>query len=156
MKAAATFKQLSVIHIAICLGTCIIVGILYTLKVQANEVVSSENGLNVLELLVPLLGVSTFAGAYFIGKRKIKAVPKNASLAEKLESYRTFNILIWAALEGSTFFAAIAFYLTGRNNLLLYALMLGVLLIYFRPLKTRAKEELNLSVAEADELDEHI
>ena len=48
MKPAAVFKQLSIIHIAICLGTCIIVGILYTLKMQANEVVSSENRMNIL------------------------------------------------------------------------------------------------------------
>jgi hypothetical protein len=153
MKPAAVFKQLSIIHIAICLGTCIIVGTLYTLKMQANEVISSEDGMNILELFVPVLGVITFAAAYYIGRRKIKAVPKESNLVDKLEAYKSFNIFIWAALEGSTFFAAIAFYLTGRTNLLLYALMLGVLLIYFRPLKTRAKEELNLSAEEGDELD---
>ncbi len=153
MKPAAVFKQLSIIHIAICLGTCIVVGILYTLKTQANEVVSSEDGMNILELLVPVLGVVTFAAAYYIGRGKIKAVTKESTLVDKLEAYKSFNILIWAALEGSTFFAAIAFYVTGRTNLLLYALMIGVLLIYFRPLKTRAREELNLSADEADELD---
>jgi len=37
---------------------------------------------------------------------------------------------------------------------LLYGLMTGVMLLYFRPLKSRAKEELNLNEKESDLLDQ--
>jgi len=153
-NAAQIFKSTVVIHLAICGLTAAVVGTLYTLKSQAGEIASSEIGLNAFELLVPVISLLSGFGAYFIGKQKFKKIKDSDKLASKLDLYRSNNILLWAALEGSTFFAAVTFYVSGRTNLLLYALMLAVLLVYFRPLKSRAAEDLNLSPDEVDKLDE--
>jgi len=150
---SSIFKQISIIHIALCIGTTLVVGIIYTSKAQNGEVISSTEGMNILELVVPVMALLSFAVAYYLGKHRYKKLDINLSLSDKLNVYRANNVILWAALEGSAFFAAIAFYLTGRNNLLLYAVMLAVLLIYFRPLKTRATEDLKLSQDESDELD---
>jgi hypothetical protein len=155
-KSSEIFKQITLVHLAICIGTAVIIGILYTIKVQNNEVVSSSDGLNILELVVPFTAAIAFAIAYYFGKARYKKLKASDSLEHKLEVYRLNNIVLWASLEGSAFFGAIGFYLTGRTNILLYALMLGVLLIYFRPLKKRAVEVLKLSPEESDTLHDTI
>ena len=155
MVGKRTFKQLSLIHIIICISTAILVGILYTLKNQDTLNQNSEDFL-ILEMIVPLLAVVTFAAAYFFGKMQYKKLDKSADLDTKFNAFRISNIVLWASLEGSAILGAVGFYLSGRMNLLLYSLMLGVLLIYFRPLKSRAVEFLQLSSEEADQLDDTI
>jgi hypothetical protein len=147
------FKQASIIHIALCLGTTIVVGILYTLRVRSGDGIATEPSLNIFELLVPILAILSFGVAYYLGKSRYKKMDPKLSITAKMEVWRANNIMIWAALEGSAFFAGISFYLTGHTNLILYALMIGVLLIYFRPLKSRAAEELKLTPEQADQLD---
>ncbi|PCJ67182.1 MAG: hypothetical protein COA58_02360 [Bacteroidetes bacterium] len=145
-------KNLSLIHILLTLGSVLIVGVIYTLKVRANEVISSEKGMDIFEFLVPILAFASLAGAHYYGKSRIKKMDKG-TLVDKLNVYRVNKIILWAALEGSIYLAIMAFYLTGRNNLMLYAFMLVILLVYFRPLKTRVIEDLNLSGEESDQLD---
>ncbi|MGB1037922.1 MAG: hypothetical protein ACPGYY_04685, partial [Bacteroidia bacterium] len=144
-KPGDIFKQITLIHLAICIATALIIGIIYTIKSKSGEVVSSEIGWDILEIIVPVTAVLTFAVAYYFGKSRYKKVQASDSLESKLDVYRLNNIVLWAALEGSAFFGGIAFYLSGRTNILLYSLMMGVLLIYFRPLKSRAIEDLKLS-----------
>ena len=146
----SVFKQTSSLHLNISIFTTIIVGICYTLRMQANGGVEPRTVLNIFELLVPVLSIASFAAAYYVGKNRYKKLSTNANLIDKMNIYRDNNILIWSSLTGSAFFAGISFYITGQNNLLLYGLMTGVMLLFFRPLKSRAKEELNLNEKESD------
>lgn len=148
------FKQTSSLHLTISVFTTLIVGICYTLRMQANGGVEPRTALNIFELLVPVLAIASFAATYYIGKNRYKKLSSSANLIDKMNIYRDNNILIWSTLTGSAFFAGISFYITGQNNLLLYGLMTGVMLLYFRPLKSRAKEELNLNEKESDQLDQ--
>ena len=150
----SVFKQTSSLHLNISIFTTIIVGICYTLRMQANGGVEPRTVLNIFELLVPVLSIASFAAAYYVGKNRYKKLSTNANLIDKINIYRDNNILIWSSLTGSAFFAGISFYITGQNNLLLYVLMTGVMLLFFRPLKSRAKEELNLNEKESDLLDQ--
>ena len=149
----SSLKSLNIIHLGITIGTILVVGIFYTIKNQSGEIIQSTQGMNVFEYLVPIFGIASFAIAYYLGKRKLKKLDSDSDLMSKLTAYRSHSLFIWAALEGSAFFAAIAFYLTGRTNLILYGAMLVVLLIYFRPQKTRISEDLNLNGEELDKLD---
>lgn len=139
---------------AINIGTAVVVGVLYTLRNQ--NPIDTESNLLILELIVPILAVASFAAAYFYGKSQYKKIENFQSLDDKLEVFKRSNIVLWAALEGSAFFGAIGFYLSGRMNLILYAVMLGVLLIYFRPLKSRAVEFLDLNPEEANQIQDTI
>ena len=100
------------------------------------------------------MSIASFAAAYYVGKNRYKKLSTNANLIDKMNIYRDNNILIWSSLTGSAFFAGISFYITGQNNLLLYGLMTWVMLLFFRPLKSRAKEELNLNEKESDLFDQ--
>lgn len=150
-----TFKSIILTHIVLCLLATITIGIFYTLRLQSIGIPDNfENGL-LLELAIPLYAIISYAAAYFIGKSKLKKLKKADSLSTKLEVYKKWNLMQWAAIEGSILFACLGFYLSGRNNLLLYALMLGVMLLYFRPLKARAVELLDLQPEEANQLFEN-
>lgn len=151
MTAARIFKTLSIIHIAICIGTAIFLGVIYTLR-NTGFYQADQDSLLILELIVPIAAGLSFLGAYFFGKSQYKKLNKSDSLETKLNAFKVSNIVLWASLEGSALFGAVSFLLTGRMNLFLYGLMLGVLLIYFRPLKSRAVEYLDLTSDEADEL----
>jgi hypothetical protein len=48
--------------------------------------------------------------------------------------------------------ASVGFLISGQQNLLLYAMMIGVMILYFRPIKSRVVEDLNLSPEESDDL----
>ena len=119
----SVFKQTSSLHLNISIFTTIIVGICYTLRMQANGGVEPRTVLNIFELLVPVLSIASFAAAYYVGKNRYKKLSTNANLIDKMNIYRDNNILIWSSLTGSAFFAGISFYITGQNNLLLYGLM---------------------------------
>ena len=151
-----TFKSIILTHIVLCLLATISIGIFYTLRVQGIGTPEDFDSGLLLKLAIPLYAIISYAVAYFIGKSKIKKLKKGDSLSVKLEVYKKWNLMQWAAIEGSIFFASIGFFLSGRNNLLLYALMLGVMLIYFRPLKARAVELLDLQPEEADQLFENV
>ena len=152
----SVFKQTSALHLTISIFTTLIVGICYTLRMQVNGGVEPRTMLNIFELLVPVMAIASFAAAYYVGKNRYKKLNSSANLIDKMNVYRGNNLLIWSSLTGSAFFAGISFYITGQNNLLLFGLMTGVMLLYFRPLKSRAKEELNLNEKESDLLDQTV
>jgi len=153
-KPSQILKGLSLIHIVLVFASVIVIGTVHLLKNNASEVVTSEKGMNIFELLVPLMAAISIVAAHYIGKARMKKLTKADSLDDKLNAYRANKIVLWAALEGSIYFAAVAFYIFGRQNLLLYGLMLAVLLVYFRPLRSRVIEDLALNEDEVERLND--
>lgn len=84
----------------------------------------------------------------------MKAIDQSANLEIKIAAYRSSMILLWAVLEGTTLFGSIGYYVSGRQNLLLYGLMAGVFILYFRPLKTKMAQDLDLQPNEVEELNQ--
>lgn len=136
-----SWKTTKYIHLAICAFLALVIGVIYVvLKPGLNP--KDDATSMMLELIVPLIAVISIASGHFFYKRIIKR-SKNLKLPlARLEQYRVASLVRWAAVEGSAFLAILSFVFTGRNNMLLYALMLGVLLIYLRPLRTRIITEL--------------
>lgn len=150
--AQSIFKSMIIIHLAICLSVVVFVGILYTLTVQSGKHLDPSEDYKVLELLLPIFGIGSFFGARLIINKRFKTIPKDASLSEKIEGYRASMIILWAMLEGTALFGAVGYFISGRHNLLLYGLMAGVFVLYFRPLKTKLAQDLNLEPEEVEEL----
>ena len=151
-KPSQIVKGLSLIHIILVFASVAIMGTVYLLKNNASEVVSSEKGMNVFELLVPIMAAISILAAHYIGKSRMSKLSKADKLIDKLSVYRANKIILWAALEGSIYFAAVSFYIFGRQNLFLYGLMMVILLVYFRPLRSRVIEDLALNEQEVEQL----
>ena len=142
------YKSIVSTHLIILILTTLIIGIVYTIR--KNGELTSDEDFMLLELLVPLIAVSSFIVSHFIGKNKLNTLDKQAKLQEKLSMFKQIKVIQWVSLFGSVILASVGFLISGQQNLLLYAMMIGVMILYFRPIKARVIEDLNLSPEESD------
>tara|TARA_Y100000385_G_scaffold33126_1_gene31139 strand:- start:4402 stop:4881 length:480 start_codon:yes stop_codon:yes gene_type:complete len=147
-KIQSIYKSIVSTHLIILILTTLIIGIVYTIR-KNGELTSNEDFI-LLELLVPLIAVSSFLVSHFIGKKKLNAIYKRTELQEKLSTFKQVKVIQWVSLFGSVILASVSFLTSGQQNLLLYAMMIGVMILYFRPIKARVIEDLNLSPEESD------
>ena len=71
-------------------------------------------------------------------------------LAEKLFVFKEVKIIQWVSLFGSVILATVSFLISAQQNLLLYAMMIGVMILYYRPVKNRVGEDLDLTSEELE------
>jgi hypothetical protein len=152
--AQSIFKSMIIIHLAVCFSVVIVVGILYSLTIQKGTQLAPSDEYLGLELLVPIFGIISFFGARFIINKRMKSIDKKAKLTVKIDAYRASMIILWAMLEGTALFGAVGYFISGRHNLLLYGVMAGVFILYFRPLKTKLAQDLNLEPEEVEKLNQ--
>ncbi len=151
---SAIFRSMIMIHLLLCLVIALSVSILYTLTVQSGKQLKPLDAYKILELLLPIFGIGSFFGARFVINTRFRNIPQESPLTEKLEGYRVSMIMLWSILTGTALFGALGFSISGRQNLLLYGLMAGVFVIYFRPLRSKIAEDLNLEPHEVDLLNQ--
>lgn len=147
LKPENKFKTLRTVHLALVLGSVVFAGVLYTLAVQSGKGESED--FFALEYMVPVFGIFAFALGNFLHKKRIKQATQLKDINEKVMLYKSASLVLWALIEGTVLFGALGFYLSGRQNLILYAVMALVMLIFYRPLKARMIEELELTPEEA-------
>ncbi|MEN8696868.1 MAG: hypothetical protein ABF321_06810 [Bacteroidia bacterium] len=145
-------KSMTIVHLTISFIVAITMGVLYTLTVQSGKQLSPSLDYMVLELILPIIGVASFFGARYLINKRMKQIAKDEKLSVKLEAYKSGMVILWAMLTGTALFGAVLFYLSGRLNLLLYGLMAGVFILYFRPLKTKIARDFGLSPEEKEQL----
>jgi hypothetical protein len=147
------FLRMKKLHLYLCALVALSIIVFYFILFNPGKKVNSADTFGlILEAIVPVFAViSVFIGNFML-KRELKTLSDKSSLNQKLEVYQKGSLIKWSNILGSVFLAIVAYYLTGRNNFILYALMLGVFLIYLRPLKSRIKEELKLNEEEVIEL----
>jgi hypothetical protein len=145
-------KSMTIVHLTISFIVAITIGVLYTLTVQSGKQLSPSLDYMVLELILPIIGVASFFGARYLINKRMKQIAKDEKLSVKLEAYKSGMVILWAMLTGTALFGAVLFYLSGRLNLLLYGLMAGVFILYFRPLKTKIARDFGLSPEEKEQL----
>lgn len=147
------YIQMKKFHLYLCALVALSIIVFYFVLFDPNKVVDQKDSFGlILEVVVPLFSVlSVFLGNLMF-KKALKKIDTNADLINKLSLYQKASLVKWSNILGSVFLAIVAYYLTSRNNFILYALMLGVFLIYLRPLKSRIIEELKLSDTETTEL----
>jgi 4-hydroxybenzoate polyprenyltransferase len=143
---------MTIVHLTISFIVAITMGVLYTLTVQSGKQLSPSLDYMVLELILPIIGVASFFGARYLINKRMKQIAKDEKLSVKLEAYKSGMVILWAMLTGTALFGAVLFYLSGRLNLLLYGLMAGVFILYFRPLKTKIARDFGLSPEEKEQL----
>ena len=143
------WTSLKRIHLAICASIAMLVAVVYLVLQPDRTPTNSSEALS-QEFILPILAIAAIGIGYFFFKRKLSRLHKLIGLESKIEGYRAANIIRWGVTEMAAFIMLIGFSTSGRNNLLLYALMIGVFLIYLRPLKSRLISELKLTDDEAE------
>lgn len=150
------FRQIRLIFLAMLAGMMLFLGVTLFL------VYSGEGGLNYshegsdssLKLILPAFFLfASFAGGLILYKKRMEgAKRKQASLAEKVVTYRNANILRWAMMEGAILLCIVlALVGFGKLLLLLAALGLGFFLTA-RPDPKAFAREFRLSEEESREL----
>ena len=145
------YRSLISLHVMLCVITSLLIGSIYTYKNQSSQPMSSDNIW--YELIIPLLALITYLISHFLGKKKYKLITPKIQLIEQLLIYKQVKIIQWTSLMGSAILAAVSFFITSQQNLILYSMMLGVMMLYFRPIKSKIIEDLNLSPDHARVLD---
>ena len=136
-------RRMNIIHLALVAGAVLFAVVVYVLSSQI-EAPQPELG-GIMELVVPLLAIFIISFGHLTFKKRLKYIKENGTVEEKLEAYVRINITRWASLEAAAFLGVIGYMLTQHNNLILYASMIIVLLLYTRPLRSRVVEDLGLS-----------
>ena len=149
-KSQITFRSIVSKHLIISILTTLIIGIVYTIR--KNQPISANQNLLIFEFILPLVAISSFVASHFFSKKKLSNLNKQASLNEKLSLFKEVKIMQWISLFGSVILASIGFLISARQNLLLYAMMIGVMILYYRPVKGRIGEDLDLTAEELDSL----
>ena len=106
------------------------------------------------EFIVPFAAVVSIIIGNLLAKKSIKKIKETDSFEMKMHAIQSTSIQLWIVVVGSSVFASIGFFMTARTNLILYALMLGVLLIYLRPIKSKIIKDFKFTEDEAKELGE--
>ena len=149
-KSQITFRSIVSIHLIVSILTTIIIGMVYTIR--KNQPLSADQSLLIFEFIVPIVAILSFVASHFISKKKLSSLNKQASLNEKLSIFKEVKTIQWVSLFGSVILASIGFLISARQNLLLYAMMIGVMILYYRPVKGRIGEDLDLTIEELDSL----
>mgnify|MGYP001593474114 CR=1 FL=1 len=139
-------------HLVLSLITALTIVGIYALAGKNGKTLLSDSDGLIYEFIIPVIAIIAIVIGNYLSKRKIKSLDDNSSFADKLLVHKSASLLKWTTVFGSAILSSVAFYSTGRNNLVLYALMIGVLLIYQRPVKQSVVDDLKLSEEEAQHL----
>lgn len=147
------FNILRILHLSLCFAVVAFGGIVYfvILPIQGAET-GGNSGLYV-NLSAGYMVFAISIGYWLFGKQ-MKTAKTAASLSDKLNTYRSANIIRWALLEGATL-VALAFYLLSSNVILLAIAGIAFLVLgLLHPNVMRLKVDLDLSQTELDRLDD--
>jgi hypothetical protein len=143
------FKGLRILHLALATGVSLFGLVVYFVL----EPEPSGDSALFVNLSAGLLATTT-AMAYWLYPQRLKAIKTNATLSEKLQSYRSACIIKYALIEGSCL-VALTFYLITGNVVLLGIAAIGLAILLLNgPQELKLKTELELSSSELAQLDD--
>lgn len=142
-KLTKFLKELSTLHGAMALGLTAVTAILTT-QFKEYAVSYTDNG-DVFLYIIPLLAIGGIVIGKMLYDRNVNSIPENASLDDKLVSYRSAFIQKCALIEGPGLISVI---IGMQTENLLYMIIAGLLVIYFvlqRPTREKIIDTLNLN-----------
>lgn len=148
-KTKQNFKQYqkssTIIHAALLMGQVFFTAITIFLNQTQGALTEDEMLRTMFMIMIPLFFLMTFGIGKIVAGNKLKLAKEKADLKAKMEDYRSINIIRYAMLEGTAFFAIITFMLTGEMLLLAFAGMIMVLFAINYPSKEKLVKELELN-----------
>lgn len=132
-------RQLVILHTAMFLGQFFFLGVVLFI---GGEKVEEEK---FFTFIVPIGVLIGFVVGHLMYRALLSKLPANASLEQRLSTYRSASIVKWALLEGPTLFTLVAYMFTGRMIFIAYVGMMLLVFALNRPTKSKLETELGLS-----------
>lgn len=142
------FKSIQVIHLALMAGVVFFTAISIILQMDGPFVDGGAEMNFALIYVVPAFTIMGIFTSNFMFKQRLKESLSKVNLKEKLDLYRSALIIKFALIEGPSFFAVIAYILTG--NLIYIGIIVLLLAMFwiYRPTKEKLILDLELTHAE--------
>ena len=136
-------KSIVIIHLALTTGQILfaVVSVLTTKKIIVNVRFMDDP----LVYIVPVFAAVGFTAANILYRKKVGNIDKTKSIEGKLKDYQTAFIIRCAALEVPSFFAIVAFLITGIVFFLLVSVLTIVYFFYIKPTREKISEALGLN-----------
>lgn len=148
-KTQQNFKQYqkssTIIHAALLIGQVFFAAFVIFLNQTEGPLVENEFLGNIFMIMIPLFFLGSFGIGKVVAGKKLKLAKEKAELKAKMADYRSINIIRYALLEGTAFFAIITFMLMGEMLLLAFAGMIMILFAINYPSKEKLVGELELN-----------
>lgn len=142
MTSRAYFKQLNILMGAMIAGVVFFLLVITYLIATQGPIASELH--EVFQYIGPGMGFATMVMSSFLYKARLKTIPSDAPLTDKMTGYRSAKILSFALLDGGALLNAMGFFLTGHW---MYLAIVGFILVIFllaRPTPQSASNDLEL------------
>ncbi len=130
------FKQLSILHGAMCAGVAIVIGVM---RYIGREIVPAEDS-QIYPIIGGVLAFLNLVLARVLLFKTVAPAQQNPSLSQKLALFRQGFIIQMALLEGAAIINMILWFLAGNTFNLGIALALLFVMIYRRPARTFVRD----------------
>lgn len=148
MTSKDFFKSVQIIHLALITGVIILGIFAFSFHYIGIEMEGGKELNFALIYVVPVFAIAGIVASNLVFKQKLKECITRPNLKEKLNCYRSALIIKFALIEGSSFFALVAFLLTGDLLYLGFAAILVVVFITYTPSKEKSIVDLELNQTE--------
>jgi hypothetical protein len=123
--------------------------------INFSGTVIKDTGLNdIFIMVVPTLALGSIFGSFVVFKGKMSKVREITDITTKLNEYRGAQIVRWALYEGPSFFAIMAYMLTGQIFYLGIVLIAIILFVTTIPSMDRLMKDLELTWEDENKLNE--
>lgn len=142
------FRALSIVHLALTIGL-VCMGLIGFYLIFSGTMSNNMTDLNMTFLyIVPIFILGGLFGSNWIYKNKLSGLKEENDLKTKMTNYRGILIIRYAFLEGPAFFAFVSALLTSNLLFLVFAGLMIIFMIYWRPTKSSVIADLELNQQE--------
>lgn len=136
MTIGDNFKQMNIIHAALCIGCALVIYVMYTLVNQDKNAVPVENIIfTVIGVAIAFINVLLSRVLFFMRTRQAQTI---SDLGQKINIFRAAFIIQMALLEGAAIVNIIFYFITKNKNHFFIAIMVLLLMIVRRPTRSMA------------------
>lgn len=145
-SSASYLRVLQILFGGLLMGLVAFAAIVFFL-VEGQGMGSSDMGTEFM-LIVGGATIVIIAGGLLVSKRVLDDTKPNADVGEKLDRYRTAQLVRYVTAEGPGLLAQVGFLLTGNKAYFALGAVLIGYLIWMRPTRDKIIQDLNLSQEE--------
>lgn len=144
----SVIKQSQIVCAALIIGQIFFLAIAYFITNQNGGGFGDKSIAEVLYFIVAALVIGGVLGSVIVFRNKLTSIKEIVDIQQKITQYRATQIVRWALLEVPSFFAIIAYILTGETMFASVSVAIIILFSLTFPSKARIEKDLELTLEE--------
>lgn len=152
MTSKEFFRSIQIIHFALMSGVIMLGIFSFYFHYSGLEMEDGKELNSGLIYVVPVFAIAGIVASNLVFKQKLNDCRAKSILKDKMTNYRSALIIKFALIEGCSFFALIAYLLTGNLIYLGFAGLLLIVLITYWPSKEKTIIDLELTHSEQQQI----